>query len=658
MHDRNHSIDQQMREVLDQGTERLNLGAWANMERMLDGQNPYAAPEEEDKKRGFWLFGLLALVIGIASLGAYQLMHPTKQTPNFAQNIPTDKVVKSENTNNPSKEVTNANTTENGVQNTSNISQESSDNSSTNLPIVENEKSKEAVNESNNKNNSLENNNKTINNNKDAFDNGTSKQKEFKAEADKIVNNEVSKNINDKKSEAIKENKLPDNNDLIVGESDITALPTINKSIDKKNKKQKLEQTELKVKIAKPNLTTDAKDQVTTQITKPKDSTTFVRKIVSKAKDENGIVTDKVKISVTKSEKVNKLENNIAEPEETTATANTPNLEKMNKAVENKRSVQLSKEDQEKADAKPSAIVKKKKAVEPEEKLEKEIVKTKQVTEEKTNSVTETKPKVKNGDATNWANKAIENIIETTKKIGYLPIFNQKIYVNPGIFGGINGSFFNTEHNYGGFQAGTNLMMQIAKNWSFLPSLGFYYRNNGGYSIKDNSTIISNKSSVLTPDFKSNIYNYQVDSTTINYNFKHTYSVEMPIVLQYHRKDWSFYGGLNMAYGFKMNTNTKTTGYSNQINVTMPIDSVYAYPTSAQTFYKSSDFQSRFGLGYVAGFSYDFHPNLYFDAKITKNVWDNSGTASAIAMSNKMFRVPSIQLGISYRFKEKERARY
>jgi hypothetical protein len=35
-------IDDIFRNGLSEGQEQLNLGAWANMERMLDGKNPYA----------------------------------------------------------------------------------------------------------------------------------------------------------------------------------------------------------------------------------------------------------------------------------------------------------------------------------------------------------------------------------------------------------------------------------------------------------------------------------------------------------------------------------------------------------------------------------------------------------------------------------------
>ena len=59
-----NSIDMLVRQALEGGQEQLNLGAWANMDRMLDGKNPYAKAEDDDKKRGiFWLFGALLIAL-------------------------------------------------------------------------------------------------------------------------------------------------------------------------------------------------------------------------------------------------------------------------------------------------------------------------------------------------------------------------------------------------------------------------------------------------------------------------------------------------------------------------------------------------------------------------------------------------------------------
>ena len=54
-------IDDLFRNTLSQGREQLNLGAWANMERMLDGKNPYSE-EEKKKKRWLPIIGIVAVV--------------------------------------------------------------------------------------------------------------------------------------------------------------------------------------------------------------------------------------------------------------------------------------------------------------------------------------------------------------------------------------------------------------------------------------------------------------------------------------------------------------------------------------------------------------------------------------------------------------------
>lgn len=58
-------IDKFFHDQLIDGEEQLNLGAWANMERMLDGKNPYqAVPQEDNKKRKFLLplIGFIAII--------------------------------------------------------------------------------------------------------------------------------------------------------------------------------------------------------------------------------------------------------------------------------------------------------------------------------------------------------------------------------------------------------------------------------------------------------------------------------------------------------------------------------------------------------------------------------------------------------------------
>ena len=53
-------IDELFRNGLAHGKEQMNLGAWANMERMLDGKNPYA---KEKSNRKPWIYFITRLTI-------------------------------------------------------------------------------------------------------------------------------------------------------------------------------------------------------------------------------------------------------------------------------------------------------------------------------------------------------------------------------------------------------------------------------------------------------------------------------------------------------------------------------------------------------------------------------------------------------------------
>ncbi len=86
---KNISIDELFRAELSEGKEQLNLGAWANMERMLDGKNPYSVHDEEFKKKKrilpFWIFlaGLSALV----SIGALYIFNSKSNKADIAESI-------------------------------------------------------------------------------------------------------------------------------------------------------------------------------------------------------------------------------------------------------------------------------------------------------------------------------------------------------------------------------------------------------------------------------------------------------------------------------------------------------------------------------------------------------------------------------------------
>jgi opacity protein-like surface antigen len=73
------------------------------------------------------------------------------------------------------------------------------------------------------------------------------------------------------------------------------------------------------------------------------------------------------------------------------------------------------------------------------------------------------------------------------------------------------------------------------------------------------------------------------------------------------------------------------------------------------TYFKSPDFNARFGLGYALGINYQINNNLYVDARYVHNTWVNSTTASSNDISKQQFLKGSIQLSMGYRFNETDR---
>lgn len=98
-------IDDLFREGLFDGKEQLNLGAWANMERMLNGQNPYAGVEQEKKRKRRILPFFAIFILTSATLTA-SLLWLNKKDPiaqEIAQPMPLtpNKQIVADNSDNP-----------------------------------------------------------------------------------------------------------------------------------------------------------------------------------------------------------------------------------------------------------------------------------------------------------------------------------------------------------------------------------------------------------------------------------------------------------------------------------------------------------------------------------------------------------------------------
>lgn len=68
-------IDDLFRDGLYNAEEQLNLGAWANMERMLDGKNPYAEEEINRLTASRRILSIALVIISILDLIALFFKH-------------------------------------------------------------------------------------------------------------------------------------------------------------------------------------------------------------------------------------------------------------------------------------------------------------------------------------------------------------------------------------------------------------------------------------------------------------------------------------------------------------------------------------------------------------------------------------------------------
>ncbi len=160
-------IDDLFRDVLSQGKEQLNLGAWANMERMLDGKNPYSQEEPKKKRRILPILGIITAVGTILS-GAYFALNGNKkesvayhqpettQIQPVAQTLPASTPASSSTTEMPLPQAN-----QNQPQQTNNASSSSSNGSSNDINNAHQSDNQASQNQVSGSNNDLSTSNST-----------------------------------------------------------------------------------------------------------------------------------------------------------------------------------------------------------------------------------------------------------------------------------------------------------------------------------------------------------------------------------------------------------------------------------------------------------------------------------------------------------------
>jgi hypothetical protein len=672
-------IDDYFKQELGEAEERLNLGAWANMERMLNGENPYEK-EKDNKKPFFYIISAIAL-LSLLIFGVQQYL----QIPNNKNVIASNTLKIS--TNNVDSTAINASINIATKENQKNAEQLKTKNNTALEKVKQINQKEDATNsvalksinpiiKSNKptyKSIASQKSNKTIVNNMNTIEaapvNTLTNATNAKAlmpidnnasNAATLKNNpsELKLNKDSKVKRWFAKNKTEKN---VADKLNIEAINNDLVAKDEKLKLNKVEFAKTSIKATIKNIfnkKSDAKiNSITTNNIKNLKVPDSINAVVvnTKTSKQNG---KKITIIDTISQfKMAKPEQKIIVNAEPISVSNiTIAPEKSNPRLVKKA---LTAQEQQKADAiaanSTAKKIKKQNAIDNKNTVSAATL----VANEKTAN-----DKIKNEINKKLApqhkfNKQLSDkilaTIERAKALGHLDIGSFRIPVNPGMFVGINATLLNTQHDFGGFQMGANLAMQLKRNFQFIPHIGLYYRNSGGYSVKDTALTISQKSGPIRFGTQD-VFSYQSSQNAYTYNFKHYLSIEMPLILQYDVKDWGFYGGMNIAYGFKLNpTQYAPKNYTFTHFDTVGQNAPYVFATDKGTYYKSPDFNARFGLGFALGLNYQINNNLYVDMRYVHNTWVNSITASSNDISKQQFLKGSFQLSMGYRFNETDR---
>jgi len=202
-----------------------------------------------------------------------------------------------------------------------------------------------------------------------------------------------------------------------------------------------------------------------------------------------------------------------------------------------------------------------------------------------------------------------------------------------GITAGINSNFFGS-NSFKGFQFGMTANLIFNDTWNIMTEMKYFHRLNNNKSIEDNYY-------TYTPT-SGNQYSKQLQMNS--YSFSALHSIEMPVAIRYAKGKFNFYTGGNFLYSFSINTGAETIP---AYNVTPTLVNEVGPDNTPKL--KEEDFRSRFGIGYLFGFSYKLAPNANIDFRTVQTLLDNTNSVGARTISGQLYRAPSLQLSIMYR---------
>jgi len=638
------NIDDLVKQRLVGGEEELRSGAWSNMRELLDKEMPRTVPGGAFNWRRMMSYTVAILLIASASVGGYEMAASYKANKNTANDVAsstqstsvqknTSAKLLADNTIRTETTAETTNTADNNTSNTNNKPQNNNsnnDNSNNNKPTRNHAAATVAAtgaHVSNNHNDQLSN---TSTNNsvtpstdkvhdKKSYTTGSLNKTNTVVNKTSIVGQKQNKVIANKQDN----NTLADNNNPANASDSKTAS-----KLATKNSHHKTEQTLAANNPTTATNKTATKNAANTNATAKNTKQANADNVYNGAVASNAPKHDDIIIGTKLEIRKHYIKNSDGDKNYRLDTISMTNLvaqfnalvnnsEERKMAMNTPPSEPLNKNAKNPADAPVVPQAKNDESTKSGESDKDNTTATKQLT---------------------WAGKQLENMSAAFNDIKY---HVNAIQFAPGLTAGINGTFFGP-NNFKGFQFGVTGNFLINKQWSIMGELKYMHRINNNLSINDNYDKYT-----LQPSTGM----YEKDSTLRSFAFSTLHSFEFPVTVRYSHGKFNVFAGPNFVYSLSINT-----GGGDLPFVSPGGPKLVSAPNEANSAPKltATDFNARFGIGYIFGVSYEVAPNFTIDFRNVQTVWDNAKTPGERAVSHELYKSPSLQLSLGYRLGSKD----
>jgi hypothetical protein len=205
-----------------------------------------------------------------------------------------------------------------------------------------------------------------------------------------------------------------------------------------------------------------------------------------------------------------------------------------------------------------------------------------------------------------------------------------------------------------GIQLGLSGFYQIMERLSISAELRYTNRFINNFSLDDKSVEVNNVSST-TINNSEWLFSGDQSVTQSKYQLNNFSTLDVPVMMHYNLGRLNVMGGMFASYAMPMkytlvNQVQTISVQKNATSNTNPFTNVNGAISA------DKDFNSRFGMGYTFGLSYDFSRKISLEARMSHMIWDNSSSANDAI--KRLYHIPSFQLSLGYSFGKREKVMY